>query len=207
MRRNWAALLTLVATTILFGLAIATRDEYDPWRSNLFAGMIGIVLSVFVLRRSLRELLSVNRPSALLAAGLGLGMVAATHLGYQAATWLVPELQAVVETLYLDIEQTSPPLALKVGLILIVVAAEEFIWRGVAHTLLSDHLSKLWIVLFGTLLYALPQLIGGSWLLLCAALFVGTVFGIQRTVHGRLTEALITHGIWSVAIFSLVPLV
>ncbi len=208
MRKNTpASFVSLVIVTILFGLAIATRHTYNPWLSNLLAGVVGISLSIVLLRGSLRDLLALRRDSALLAAGLGLAMVAATHAGYQAAIWLIPDLRPLVETLYIDIEQTSPPLAIKMSLIAFIVAAEELVWRGLAVALLPKAFSGMRVVLITTVLYALPQLIGGSWILLCAAVAVGTVFGIQRAYYGRITEALITHGIWSVAVFSVIPLV
>lgn len=199
-------LVFLTVVTILFGVAIATRHDYNPWISNLIAGGVGLSLSLLVLRRDLRRLLVVHWKSACIAVTVGLGMVLATHVGYRLATWLVPELRAIVEALYVDVEQTSPALSIRVGLIVFIVVAEEFVWRGLALTLLPSDVPTVRTVLIGTALYALPQVIGGSWLLLCAALAVGCIFAIQREVYGRLTESLISHGIWSVAVFGVVPL-
>jgi len=56
-------------------------------------------------------------------------------------------------------------------------------------------------------LYVLPQLAGGVPLLIVAATLLGALFAAQRLVSGRLTDALLTHAVWSVAVFVVVPLV
>ena len=131
--------------------------------------------------------------------------------GYSIARYLcdcscVRELLDVTG-LYFHISQTAPPTALLVLFIVLIVIAEELVWRGVAFVLLGDHRSRAQLIVISTVLYALPQLIGGSWVLVCAALSLGTLLGLQRARSGRLTEAMITHAVWSVAIFGLVPLV
>jgi membrane protease YdiL (CAAX protease family) len=160
----------------------------------------------FVLRDSVHELFTFQRKGMLFSVGLGIAMVAATHIGYQGILPLWPELRSVVEALYFDIRQTSIPAAGIAAIILVVVAAEELVWRGVAFELLEGWASKAGVLVGSTMLYAMPQLIGGSWLLLCAALSLGFAWALQRSTSGRLTESFTTHGIWSVGMFCLVPL-
>jgi uncharacterized protein len=59
---------------------------------------------------------------------------------------------------------------------------------------------------FSVVLYMLPQLAGGVVLLMVAAAVLGTVFAAQRLRTGRLTEPLLTHAVWSIAIFVVMPL-
>lgn len=206
MRRKAWALVALALATVLFGLAIAARNSFSPWYSNLFVSVICIGLALFVLRDSLHSLFSFQRKGMLFSAGLGIAMVVATHIGYQGVLLLWPEFRSVVEALYSDIRQTSIPAAGIAAIILVVVAAEELVWRGVAFELLEGWASKAGVLVGSTMLYAMPQLIGGSWLLLCAALSLGFAWALQRSTSGRLTESFTTHGIWSVGIFCLVPL-
>lgn len=56
-------------------------------------------------------------------------------------------------------------------------------------------------------LYVVPQLVGGVPLLIVAATLLGSLFAAQRLVTGRLADALLTHVLWSVAVFVVVPLV
>jgi len=55
-------------------------------------------------------------------------------------------------------------------------------------------------------MYVVPQLVGGVPLLILAATLLGSLFAAQRLVTGRLTDALLTHVVWSVAVFVVFPL-
>ena len=57
------------------------------------------------------------------------------------------------------------------------------------------------------MLYVLPQLAGGVPLLIVAATLLGALFATQRLVTGRLVDPLLTHVVWSVSVFVVVPLV
>lgn len=206
MKHDTAAGLTLFVATILFGLGIAIRSQFNPWLLNFVAGFASCMLAVAVLRKGLLELIEVRRNAALGAVALGVLMVALTHVGYRGMVMAVPALQGVVEGLYEDIRLTAPPMALMIPLIGFIVVAEELIWRGVAFQLLEPRMSKVQIVFASTFLYALPQVIGGAWLLLVTALFVGGVFSVQRAMSGRISEAILTHATWSISIFGVVPL-
>lgn len=206
MKRKAGGLVVLAVATVLFGLAIAFRNSFSPWLSNLLASVICIGLALIVLRDSVHELFTFQRKSMLFSAGLGIALVVATHVGYQGVLLLWPEFRSVVEALYFDIRQTSIPAAGIAAIILVVVTAEELVWRGVAFEFLEGWASKAGIVVGSTMLYAVPLLIGGSWLLLCAALSLGFCCALQRATSGRLTESFTTHGIWSLGMFCLVPL-
>jgi membrane protease YdiL (CAAX protease family) len=94
----------------------------------------------------------------LLSAGLGVAMVATTHIGYQGILLLWPEFRSVVESLYFDIRQTSISTVGTAAIVLVVVAAEELVWRGVAFEFLEGWASKPGVVVGSTILYAVPQL-------------------------------------------------
>jgi uncharacterized protein len=195
----------VVACTAAFGVALATRDLVNPWISNAGAAAAALALSVWILGPRLRALLAFRLPSALFAAGLGILLVAATHAGYDATTALFPALEAIVAELYRDIE-TSPPGIATALVIAMVVLAEEVLWRGVAVEVFERHLTQFGAFAGATVLYAIPQVIGGSWLLVATALALGALFTAQRLHTGRLTEPLITHTIWSVSVFFAIPL-
>jgi hypothetical protein len=50
MRRKAWALVALALATVLFGLAMAFRNSFSPWLSNLFTSVVCIGLALFVLR-------------------------------------------------------------------------------------------------------------------------------------------------------------
>ena len=190
----------------MFGLAIALRDDIDPWWSNGAAALVAIAMACATLGQRLRARLKASWRVIAIATAVGLLMVACTHLGFWLISRVVPAFEQQVAQLYTEVEQSSPGLAITAPLTVVVVFAEELVWRGVAIELLLARLSPPITAVVAVLLYALPQLIGGSWVLVGAALVVGTVFTVQRMRTRRLAAPFIAHAIWSVAIFNLAPL-
>lgn len=201
------ALLTVALATVLFGAAIAARHIVNPWWTNTGAAIIATVAAAATLRGQLSGLFGFQLGPALIAVALGALMVGATHLGFRAAVELYPSLGHDVSRLYRDITDTTPGIVITIPLVCFIVAAEEIVWRGVAIEWCQTRLSPAATAATAVALYALPQLIGGSWILIAAALVVGVVFTVQRMMTNRITEPLISHAIWSLSVFTLVPLV
>jgi membrane protease YdiL (CAAX protease family) len=190
----------------LFGVAIAAREELNPWWTNAGVAVFVLAGSAGVLRQRLPSLFEVRWSSLGGAVLVGAAMVAATHLCFEVATGLIPGLEHTVDGLYGDVGEQSPGQIGSVVLIVLVVVAEEALWRGVAVELCVSRLGRAWTGVAVVLLYAVPQLIGGDWVLLAAAVGAGTIFTVQRLITGNLLAPIATHAMWSVCIFSLIPL-
>ena len=203
-RATWV----LVAVTALFGGAMALRTAINPWWSNSAVALVALGLGAAVLRSRWRDLLAVRGPHLLLAVTAGLALVAATHVAFDLVSTLFPALGERVGGLYAEINQTSLGPVVTPILITAVVVAEEVTWRGVAFELArtrwrSDRIA----LLLSVAAYAVPQVIGGSVILVAAAAILGTFFGLARVLTGRLTEAIAVHAVWSLCVFHAVPLV
>jgi uncharacterized protein len=196
----------VVACTLAFGAALAARELVNPWLSNAAVAAATLGLSGFILGRRLSALLTPRLWGTIAAIALGALLVVLTHAGYLVMAGLFPAFEDAVAALYLDIED-SPPGWITALLIVVVVGAEELLWRGVAVELLVRRVSRAYTLAIAPALYAVPQVIGGSWLLLATALALGLVFTAQRLHTGRLIDPLLTHAIWSVSVFYAVPLV
>ena len=206
MERQRLAALVAVVGIGMFGAAISARGQLNPWWTNAGVAVLVLIASASVLRRRLASQLKVRWRLLLWAVLLGAAMVAATHLCFGLVTRLIPGLEQTVVSLYGEIGVQSPGPIASVLLILVVVLAEEALWRGLAVELFVARLGQLRTGIVVVLLYAVPQLIGGDWVLLAAALGAGTVFTVQRLVTGSLMAPIATHAIWSACIFSLIPL-
>ncbi|MCG8416795.1 MAG: CPBP family glutamic-type intramembrane protease [Proteobacteria bacterium] len=201
------AVFAIALGTVLFGAAIAGRHIINPWWTNAAAAVVTIAASWAALRFRLRRLFAFRANTALIAVGLGVLMVTATHAGFRIAVEIFPDLGHEVARLYGDINDTTPGVVFAVPLIAMIATAEEVLWRGIAIELCQHRFSRAFTAMVAIALYALPQLIGGAWILVAAAVVVGTVFTVQRLITGGIVEPLITHAVWSVSIFSLVPVI
>ncbi len=205
-RHRLKAVIALTVATIGFSLALAPRERLDPWRATAVAAMLSGGLAWWAVGARLRSLFEVTTRSALTSILLGGGLVAATHGVYQVASAFAPELAGSVSALYASIDVGGSRLVL-VLLTSIVVLGEELIWRGVAIDVMTSAGSRVAIGSLSVALYVLPQLAGGEPLLVIAAAVLGGVFAAQRLITGRLTDSLLTHAVWSIAVFVAVPLV
>lgn len=209
MERNKLAGLgwAVVAVGIgLFSLAITGRTIVNPWWSNAAVAVLVLVATQLVLGKSLARLFQVRLTALAAAVALAAVMVAATHVCFGIATDLIPGLGEQVSALYLDIDRQSPGRAVSLLLIIVVVVAEELLWRGIVVELCSARLGRFFTGVVSIALYAVPQVIGGNWVLVAAAVVVGAVFVIQRLATKGLAAPITTHAIWSACIFSLIPL-
>lgn len=202
--RTALATASLAVGIALFGITMATRDAVNPWLSNAAVALVVGSVAAVLLGPRLRTLFAFRPGPVLVAAALGAVMVGLTHLGYRIAAAASPALGQTVEGLYGDISD-APNRAVTVGLVIAIVVTEELLWRGLAVELLGRRASPAWIAAAAVALYALPQIIGGSAILVCAAVVLGLVFTIQRLITARLTEPVVTHAIWGVSVFALVP--
>lgn len=206
MGRKLSLAAALALATACFAAALALRAQLNPWWSSAAAAAVAIAASSVALRDRLRPLCAVRASAVAGAVALGVAMVAATHAAYRALIAVVPDLEREVSALYRDVGPDAPGPALTVALIAVIVTAEELVWRGVAVELVHDRLSAARTVAVTVALYAVPQLAGGEWVLIAAAVGAGAVFAAQRVVTRGLVAPLVTHAIWSASIFSALPL-
>jgi membrane protease YdiL (CAAX protease family) len=197
------AVIATVIATAGFSAALVVRDRLDPWLCTGIAAAVSIAASVWALGRpQLRSLLRVEVRGAMLAALLGVGLVVATHVVFRAVSHLLGDH---VRSLYISIDVDTPRATL-MAITLGVVVAEELVWRGAAIAMTTGRLARPASGLVSVLLYVIPQLLGGEWILVLAAMGLGAVFTLQRLASDRLIEPLITHAMWSVSIFVAFPL-
>ena len=197
------AAVTLGVATAAFAAALALREYVDPWRSTALAAVSGIALSGWTLGPRLRGLFAITTRGASSAVALGVALVAATHLGFALIAHASPELADTVRGLYLSIDLGASRVALAL-LTTVIVIGEELIWRGVAVDVAQPR-SRLAVGAISVALYVLPQLPGHVPVLIAAAAGLGVIFAAQRLATGRLTDSILTHTIWSVAVFVVFP--
>lgn len=197
------AIVTLAVATVAFGAALVLRESVDPWRATALAASVSIALAAWTLGPRLRALFAIDGAGVARAVVIGAALVGATHAAFAAVRAISPELAITVRGLYLSIEQGDSRIALALLTTLIVIG-EELVWRGVALSIARPG-TRLGCAAISVALYVLPQLAGHVPVLIAAAVGLGAIFAAQRLVTGRLTDVIITHAIWSVAVFVLLP--
>ncbi|UJR87032.1 type II CAAX prenyl endopeptidase Rce1 family protein [Sandaracinus amylolyticus] len=194
---------------LAFGLALvalsaslAIRGEVSVWASTATAGVIGIAATLATTRIELRT----SPRWIAIGVASGLAMAIATHVLYPIGLALVPGLEREVLALYDELHAPPGPRA-AVPLLLLVVLAEELVFRGLLVALLERWGVRRSAVLVAAIaLYTVPQIAGGSVVLIALAIACGALWTWQRQLSGGIVVPLITHALWDVIVFVLVPL-
>jgi len=187
-----------------FCLAMGLREVLNIWIGTGSAAVISILL----LRR-------VSSPPSLQAnedlvrsgiAGLLVGLVMSivTWVLYPISVDFIPAIGVEVPKLYGLLRQFPGPVWAFPVLVL-VVGAEELVWRGLAIDLFSKSFGASGAVLFASLLYVLPQIAFRSPLLVVVALTCGLVWGALRVRTHGLLAPLVAHLTWDLLVFVLFP--
>jgi membrane protease YdiL (CAAX protease family) len=194
----------VVIATVLFTVALFLTRYANVWLLTGSAGALSVVAVWLCCRPFVSPLLRPGMRHMLLGLLVGVGMVGATHLAYSAALALLPGLAEPVQRLY-ETLQTPPGPLRALPVLLLVVFAEELVWRGVLFSALQTRYGRLASTLIATGLYALPQLAEPVLLLFAIALGCGAIWTSQRALSGSTIPSLVTHLVWNVGIFLLVP--
>lgn len=131
-------------------------------------------------------------------------MSVATWCLYPLSVEAVPAIQAEVQGLYALLRQPPGPVW-AFPVLVIVVAAEEAIWRGVGIDILRKVTGPWQSVVISALLYVLPQVALRSPLLVLVALLCGMVWGMLRVRTSSLIAPLVAHLVWDLLVFVMFP--
>ena len=92
-------------------------------------------------------------------------------------------------------------------LFVLIGPAEEVFWRGYIQKALSDRWNANKGFVVTTLLYALVHIWSLNFMLVMAALVVGTAWGaLYRFYPKQLSAIMLSHALWDVAVFVLFPI-
>lgn len=198
--------LAVVAFAVLaLGLALALRGEASLWLPTGVAGGLSLALALAVEGPTLlRALRGRGREVALGVAG-GIAMAVATWVVYPPVAGAIPAVRMEVVQLYGELRAPPGPLY-ALPILVLVVFAEELVWRELWVRATADRLRPWLVILAGTVLYSLPQVGMRSWLLGLVAFGCGLIWTAQRVLTGSLIVPTLTHLLWDLAVFTAFPL-
>lgn len=202
--RGIAAVVGL--TTLALSLALWPGSPLGLWMGTLIAATIGGGAALCYARGELAAMLEPTWRVVLNGILAGTALAVLTHALYPLAETLWPAVSVEARVLYERLD--SPPgVQAALPIVALVVLAEELVWRGLAYGWLERRLGLRTALFASSLIYAVPQLASGSWLLPALAIGCGFIWTAQRAVSGNLALPIITHLTWDLLIMSAFPLV
>jgi membrane protease YdiL (CAAX protease family) len=175
------------------------------WIGNLIAGIVGVVFGAWAIQQTQTLFFTHWKRDLALGFAVGLLLVLLTQLASRALILRIPFARQELARLY-SLLETPPGPVISTPILLLVVLAEELVFRGAVTTALARRFSSTLPAVISTTLYTIPLLASGSWLLPLVGITLGSVWTVLRQRSQGLTASLISHAMFSVATFVWLPI-
>lgn len=204
MRTVWG--LVLVAAGAFFVL-------FSPWTKAAIAFFPMMMVTAFSLaivslildRKNTGGIYAfkpAHIPVGLVAAAVLYGMF---WLGHVVSTHILPFAASQVDSIY-NLRTGQNRWLIAMLLLFIIGPAEEIFWRG----FVQKRLSKMYGPLIGFIVAAAVYMLVHVWsfnlMLIAAAGLCGVFWGLLFALTGNLWPCIISHAVWDVIIFILLPI-
>ena len=181
-----------------------TAPHVNFWLMMSLSAIFLISSALYSQRETLSEIY-IFKPSYIfigLAGAFVLYMV--FMLGNFLATKLFSFAQGQVNRIY-DLRNQSTPLVVGV-LVFLIGSAEEVFWRGFVQQSTVKRLGPVKGYLAASVLYALVHIWSFNFMLVMASLVCGLFWGLIYLRYRSLWPAIISHVVWDLFIFVLLPI-
>jgi len=102
-------------------------------------------------------------------------------------------------------KQEASPIRIALLMLIVIGPGEELFWRGYLQRLMGERLGKLNGFLLATLLYTAVHIATGNWVLVLAALVCGVFWGWLYMKYRSMIINVISHTVWDIGVFILLP--
>lgn len=204
MRTVWG--LVLVAAGAFFVL-------FSPWTKAAIAFFPMMTVTAFLLaaislileRKNTGDIYTfkpVHIPVGLVAAAVLYGMF---WLGNVVSTHILPFAASQVDSIY-TLRTGQNRWLIAMLLLFIIGPAEEIFWRGFVQKRVSKKYGLLIGFIVAAAVYTLVHVGSFNLMLIAAAGLCGVFWGLLFAVTGNLWPCIISHAVWDVVIFILLPI-
>jgi uncharacterized protein len=186
---------------------------FSPWTSHLLNFWLGMVISTSILissalyldRKELSKIYKFENKHLLIGIISAVVLYAIFYIGNYASTLLFSFAKSQISNIYANKEQSSAYL-IGVLLLLLIGPAEEIFWRGFIQKNLSDGYGDVKGFIITTLIYACIHIWAFNFILFMAALICGLFWGFIFLRYKSVWAVIISHSIWDLVIFILLPI-
>lgn len=203
---TYAIVMSLLVAAIFWFIMFSewTKSHVDFWTMMTCSAVVLTSLA-FVFGKTWKDIHVTSKEIAL-------GVVSAIilwivfYVGDKVSGLLFSFARPQVDAVY-DMKEGTSLYLISFILLFIIGPAEEIFWRGYIQKSLSMRFNANIGFVITTLIYALVHVWAFNFMLLMAALVVGTIWGLMyRFRPQNLTAIIISHAIWDFMVFVLFPI-
>jgi membrane protease YdiL (CAAX protease family) len=142
---------------------------------------------------------------------IAIGLIAAAllyalfYVGNDISRWIFSFTDRQVNNIYATKEQAEKWM-IGLALLLWIGPSEEIFWRGYAQEKLSKIYGEKNALIINTLVYAIVHIWAFNFMLFMAALICGIFWGYMYYKYKNVWPALISHAVWDMMIFVIIPI-
>jgi len=187
------------------GYAVFALEEGVFWVKLPLSGVVLASISLGVMGPARLPLLTVQRRHLWLGLASALLLYGIFWVGKWVLMGLFPSTSDQIAYVYQRGQGASPWL---IGPLLLLISspAEEIYWRGLLQRVLVRRVGPMSGLLLATAGYALAYIWTLSAMLVLAAFVAGLVWGWIYLMERSLVPAIVSHSLWSLLVFVLLPL-
>ena len=182
-----------------------TKDSVNFWIMMTVAASTLIVFSLTAAKDYIKSYFAVKGKLIV----IGLVSAAVLYLiffvGNYISSLLFDFSRNQIENIYSTKEQADK-IHIAAALLFIIGPAEEIFWRGFIQHSFAEKYGDTKAFIIATLIYALVHLWSFNFMLIMAALICGLFWGWIFLKFKSLVPVIISHAVWDVAIFVIIPI-
>lgn len=167
-------------------------------------GILILVLTSFLFNHNVFKLNMIKLRHVGLGISSAIVLYGVFYIGNYLSAFIIPAKDALIDSVYMNKAGTSPYIIL-ICLLFVIGPGEEFFWRGYIQETLSVKFGSKSIYMTAVL-YAAVHIVTMNFMLIMASLVCGIFWGVLYNKEKSLYPVVISHTLWDIIVFLLLPL-
>lgn len=180
-----------------------TAHYVNFWLMMSISAVVLLTASTIIQRKDLAEIYGFKTSYILIGIFSAFVLYMVFFVGNFVASQLFSFARGQINGIY-DLRKQSTPVVIGF-LVFLIGPAEEIFWRGVVQHTTAHRLNPIKGCLIASLLYALAHIWAFNFMLIMAALVCGLFWGLVYMKYRSLWPGIISHALWDLFIFVLLP--
>ena len=181
-----------------------TASHVNFWYCMTASGMILTSLALAWGRGLIKDI-SINLKNITLGIAIAIILWGFFWIGDKMSQWIFAFARPEINMIY-DMKGTTSPYFIAIALLLMIGPAEEIFWRGfIQKNLMKQYGPNIGFII-ATSVYTLIHIWSFNFMLVMAALVVGTLWGLLYRINQKwLFPLILSHALWDCAAFVVFP--
>ena len=204
MNKKLVILVLLAAVLWFLMFSIWTKHLFNFWIGIAISATILMVVAIILRKEILKQFQWTWK-------AIGFGLLAAValwvifYVGEYLSGLLLGFAREQVDGIY-SLKEGQNKLLVALGLLFIMGPAEEIFWRGFVQHSLIEKYGEWKAFIFTIIVYSLVHIWSFNFMLVMAALVCGIFWGLMYRYNKNLVPLVISHAVWDVAVFIVLPI-